>query len=376
MEPPLTKTYLNPQEKEKAERSGFLFRQLVRGRRELLFWTLQALFWGTICAIGLLMTLAFRSGMVGVGWTVLIRVTIGFTETSILRAFYQQSLFRQRNGLMKWPLAIGLCIMIGLIEVFIMKALAIGGITFPGSAETVSTRLLVVRLFSLSVWSCLYFTFHLLEDAHTMELRVTRAELAARESELRHLQAQMNPHFIFNALNTVLACKKDPAAVEEVTQSLAEYLQFLFKEARPLEPLSREVDALEKYLTAQAAHLGERLVCRIQCEKAAGAVMVPPMVVQPLLENAFHHRLQTSEFPLQIWVTARVEKGLLRITVSSTVETPAGAPLPAGNGLRALEQRLGLLLGPEAQVVQETDKGWNRVTIHVPLADNKRDKGV
>lgn len=375
MESSPTQTYLAPQETEKAERSGFLFRQLVRGRRELLFWTLQTFFWGTLCAVGLLMTLAFHSGVVGVGWTVLIRVTIGFMETSILRTLYQQSLFRQRDGLMKWPLAIGLCITIALIEVLIMKALAKGGITFPGGAEIVGTRLLVVRLFSLSVWSCLYFAFHLLENAHAMELRVTRAELAARESELRHLQAQMNPHFMFNALHTVLACKKNPEAVEEVTRSLAEYLQFILKETRPLEPLSREIDALEKYLTAQAAHLGERLVCRIQCEKAAGAVMVPPMLVQPLLENAFLHRLQTSEFPMQIWVTGRVEKGFLRITVSSTVETPAETALPVENGLRALQQRLELLLGPQVQVVRETEKGWNRVTVQVPLTDIRQGTG-
>jgi hypothetical protein len=374
MESSLNQTYLNPQEVEKSERSGFLFRQLVRGRRELLFWTLQAFFWGSICAVGMLMTLAFRSGVTGVGWTIAMRATVGFTETSILRGFYRHSLFRQRNGLIKWPIALGACVAVALMELLIMKGLASANITFPGGAETVGTRLLVVRLFILAIWSCLYFAAHLLENAHTMELRVTRAELAARESELRHLQAQMNPHFLFNALNTVLTCKNNPDAVEEVAQSLSEYMQFLLKETRPLEPLSREIDALEKYLTAQAAHLGESLVCRIQCEKAAGAVMVPPMVVQPLLENAFHHRLQASEFPLQIWVTARVEKGFLRITVSSTVEAPATAIIPVNNGLRALEQRLELLLGPQAQVLQEADKGWNRVTIHVPLDGVKMSK--
>ncbi|RYD26042.1 MAG: hypothetical protein EOP87_23380 [Verrucomicrobiaceae bacterium] len=234
--------------------------------------------------------------------------------------------------------------------------------------DAVGTRLLVVRFFILAIWSCLYFGFQLLENAHALELRLTKAELTARENELRRLQSQMNPHFLFSALNTVVASKDNPVAVEEVTQGLADYLRFLLKDTRPLEPLSREIDALEKYLTIQAPHFGEKLVCRIQCEKAARGVMVPPMMIQPLMEDAFQHRLQASQLPLQIWVTARVEKSLLLVTVSSTMDPSLTDRQPARKGLVALEYRLRLWLGSRVRVEQEADNGWNRVTLQIPTA--------
>lgn len=368
MESSAIQTYQCPQEADRSARPSFLFRQLGSGRRELLFWVLHTLFWVSVGLIGFLMTLAFRSSVPGVGWVIFMRMVCGFVGTAILRWIFRHSLFQQRKGLAKWPMAVGCCVAIGLVELLLLQALVGAGISFPGSAETVGARLLVVRLFIFAIWTCLYFAFHLLENAHAMELRATRAELAAREYELRHLQSRMNPHFIFNALNTVMSSKSNPVAVEEVTQSLADYLRFLLKETRPLEPLSREVDALERYLTLQAPHLWEKLICRIQCEKAARGVMVPPMMIQPLMEDAFRHRLQINQSPLQIWVTARVEKAFLLVTVSSTMEPSSNNSPPVRSGLQALEYRLRLLLGSNVRVEQKDDNGWHRVTLHVPVA--------
>ncbi len=361
-------TYLDPQERDRSSRPGFIFRQLSRGRREWLFWVLQALFWISIGAVGILMSRSFHASGQNVGWMIFIRMVSGFMQTNILRLFYRRSPFQQRTGLTKWPMALGCCAALALVELLILEALGVAGISLPGAAATDNMRLLVVRIFVLTIWSTLYFAFHLLENAHAMELRTARAELAAREHELRQLQAQMNPHFLFNALNTVLACRNDPEAVREVTQGFSDYLRFLLRDTRPLEPLSRELDALERYLSIQASHFGGKLVCRIQCEKAARAVMVPPMVVQPLLEHAFQRRSQINDQALQIWVTASIEKKSLNITVSHTGDPVSTAVISSsGNGLHALEQRLGLLLGPQARVEQNSEKGWNRATIRVPL---------
>ncbi|MES2925140.1 MAG: histidine kinase [Verrucomicrobiota bacterium] len=340
----------------------------VEGRREVVFWILHTSFWATLGIVGLFATLAFKSAMPDLGWAVFMRVASGFLLTAGLRVIYLQPWLRQRGGLAKCALMAACCIVVGLAEAILLQAVITAGIPFPGGAETFGLKMMVVRFFSLWMWSALYFTAHVLEDEHVLELRATRAELAARENELRHLQAQMNPHFVFNSLSAVLACKDDPEAVQDVTRSLAEYLRFLLQESRPLEPLSRELDALEKFLVAQTAHLSKNLVCRIQCESAARAVMVPPMIVQPLLENAFMHRPKAAEQSLQIWLTARVEQGFLRITLSNTGEAvPIAAGQGTADGIPSLRQRLRLLLGPEARVEEQTDNGWIRVTIHIPL---------
>ncbi len=356
-----------PEDVEKTSPTARFIGQQDRKRRELWFWIFQTLFWSSIGTVGLLATHAFQAAIPGAELVILLRMVIGFIETLILRWLFRHPLIRNRKGLMKWPLAFGCCAAVAVTEAVLMQATVAAGFWPTDGVESVGVRLLVVRFFILTIWTCLYFGFQLLENAHAMELRVTRAELAARENELRHLQSRMNPHFIFSALNTVMASKNNPAAVQEVTEALSDYLRFLLKEARPLEPLSREIDALERYLTIQGPHLWEKLVCRIQCEKAARDVMVPPMMIQPLLEDAFRHRLQINQSPLQIWVTARVEKSFLLVNVSSTKEPSSNGSQPERSGLQALDYRLRLLLGPEVRIEQQDDNGWHRVTVHVPL---------
>lgn len=368
MEPPAIQTYRDFAETERSARPGLLFRMLSEGRREVVFWTLQTLFWAALGFIGFYLTRAFQSTMPDAGWLVFIRVLSGFVLTAGLRFIYQQPSLCDRSGLTKWVLVAGCCLAVGLVEVLVLKGFSVAGISIPGNAESVGVRLLFVRLFSVAVWSAFYFAFHVLEDEHAMELRAARAELAARENELRLLQAQMSPHFLFNALNGVLACKNDPEAVEDVTRSLSEYLRFLLQETQPLVPLARELDALEKFLTVQTSRFKENLVCRIQWDPAARAVLVPPMMIQPLLENALQHRSRTHDLPLQIWLTACVGEGFLRVTLSNTGERvpPPGNQQP-DNGIHSLSQRLTLLLGPQARVEQQTENGWILVTIHIPL---------
>lgn len=354
-------------ETERSARPGFLVRLLAGGRRELLFWCLLSVFWAGIGLIGLLMTRAFRASIPDVELGIVVRVSSGFVLCAGLRGIFLQPWLRQQKRLAKWAMVAGCCLVFALFEMLMLWIVTEIGISIPGGVENFSLRLLVVRLFILGVWSTLYFAFHLIETEHALEMRAVRAELAARENELRHLQAQMNPHFLFNALNGVLACKNDPAAVEEVTRSLAEYLRFLLEETRPFEPLSRELDAIEKFLAVQTAHFSGNLACRIHWDSTVRPVMVPPMLIQPLLENAFHYRSEVPDQSLHMWLTAGLEQGFLRITLSNTgVRVPPQGDT-VGTGIHALRQRLKLLLGSGARVVQETDGGWVRVTIYIPV---------
>ena len=181
----------------------------------------------------------------------------------------------------------------------------------------------------------------------------------------------MNPHFLFNALNAVVASKHDPEAVESVTRDLAEYLRFTLGEARTFEPLARELQALEKYLAVQQARFGENLICRIACDRAAHAVLVPPMLIQPLLENALHYGGQTSRMPLKVVVTAKVIDGLLEVVVANTGRwVPPDATRSPSTGIHSLQRRLELLIGDEATVDTiidpDLDGGRVRVVIRMP----------
>lgn len=361
-------TYQDPSETKRSARSGHLFQMLSGKRREAIFWVLQTGFWAAIGLIGCVMILAFQGATPDAGWAVMARMAIGFTLASGLRWIYRRSVLRQSRGFEKCSLVVVACIAVTLLEFLIQEGMHGIGISIRGMDESAALKLLVVRFFTLGIWSILYQGFHLLEDEHALAMRATREELAAREHELRHLQAQMTPHFVLNALNTVIACKNNPEAVEEVTQNLADYFQFLLKETRPLEPLSREIDAFVKYLNAQKSHYGKNLVCRISCDPQARTVMVPPMLIQPILEDALWHRSRNDDEQIQIWLTARAERNFLRVTVSNSGnQDPSEVNPSEPPSLRSLRQRLHLLMGPQAVVDHQIEGGWVRVTIDIPL---------
>ena len=178
----------------------------------------------------------------------------------------------------------------------------------------------------------------------SLELRAAEAEAALRTSELTRLEEQIQPHFLFNALTAVLACRHDPEAVARVTIGLSEHLRSCLSRQRTLEPLSREIDALEHYITVQRVRFGRRLDCRITASAETRDVPVPPVIIEPLLDNALKHGAKTSADPLRIVVDCRVEEGSLVISVENSGSwIEPGTQERRGTGLANLRKRLDLL---------------------------------
>ncbi|MCX8494952.1 MAG: histidine kinase [Akkermansiaceae bacterium] len=366
----------NPQipqgERGKLVPASWFFRMLDEGRRTLFFWVLQLVFWCGIGVLVFLMNSFFRPSSESIRGLVLLRMGLGLLMTCGLREIYRRPAVRQAQGWGKALVILGLCLAFALLEKPITQVLVHLHLPLPGTEDFFQKGSpVVLRFITLLVWSGFYLVFHQLEGAHALELRALRAEVAARENQLRHLQAQINPHFLFNALNTVLASKDDPKAVEEVTQGLADYLRFSMRDTEPLEPLGREIDALETYLAVQRIRFREKLVFQIQCETAARAVRVPPMMIQPLLENAFNYGGKTSPLPLHVKLSATLEQNALIVTVANTGQwVMPGGEDSTGIGIRSLRQRLELLIGKTSSVTVNADDGWVSVTIRIPLNAN------
>lgn len=175
------------------------------------------------------MTSIVRPSAVSAAGLVLSRIVLGFLISGVLREIYRWHAARQAGTWNRAGIMIGSCLALALLENPINLLLARTYLPLPQTAELFhGGRLVVLWFIILTVWSGFYVAFQRLEGAHALELR---AELKARKNQLRHLQSQMNPHFLFNALNTVLASKKGPEAVGEITQNLADYLRFLLREA-------------------------------------------------------------------------------------------------------------------------------------------------
>ena len=344
-----------------------------------VFWTFQFLFWILMALLNMGMSLAVAPDR-SIAWlAITIRISSGFFVTAGAYRLLHLPQVQSLSRVLRWLLVAGTTVTMLLLTLVPFHLMGMGvGVVWMGQ------DLLGEVLPRVSVglfWCSAAFTLEVLEGAVATELQLEQAkteaarrearalqmEAAAYEHEVHRLQAQMNPHFLFNALNTIAACKENPNEVSRVTQDLADFLRSALRDNRSLEPLSRELSNLEKYLAVQQARFGERLTCRIACDRNARAVMVPPLIVQPLLENAIAYGMQTSDMPLRVDVTANVHEGQLSISVTNSGRWVSPDTLTnPGTGLATLRKRLGLLAGPEASVHIDPGEGFVRVLVQVP----------
>jgi Histidine kinase len=231
----------------------------------------------------------------------------------------------------------------------------------------------VMRALLYVAWSALYFTIRRELDSRDHELRLARAEAAARENELRVLRAQVNPHFLFNALHTIVAEAEDhPETVGEIAHAVADYLRYSLRHGAHHAPLGEELNAMGNYLNVERAHLGrDRLDWQIEATDEARMTPAPTALVQPLVENAIKYGLRTSPRPLRLRVDARVQDGELRVAVENSgnwLQRRPGetARDSTGLGLNNLRRRLALLCGENARLEVLTPEGAVRIEVRVP----------
>ncbi|MBD3368462.1 MAG: hypothetical protein GF405_09880 [Candidatus Eisenbacteria bacterium] len=206
-------------------------------------------------------------------------------------------------------------------------------------------------------------------------------ELAAR-SELKALKAQINPHFLFNALNSISALIPiDPPAAERTVERLAGIFRgSLLASEKETIPLKKELELVNAYLDIERARFGERLEVDEDVADEAYDVPIPPLVVQPVVENAVRHGISPLIEGGRVSISARVRAGELHVTVEDDGagwEGKAGDELfERGYGLRNVRDRLRNRYGERRWVsIGRSADGGTRVVIVVPLETATGDRG-
>ena len=205
--------------------------------------------------------------------------------------------------------------------------------------------------------------FRLLWKAHSPALA---------EARLQALQARIRPHFLFNSLNAVLALiRRDPQRAERALEDLADLFRTLMSDARQFVRLSEEIALLERYAELEQLRLGERLRITWELDAAPVDALLPPLVLQPLLENAVYHGVEPGTGPADVLV--RIERRGNRVLAS--IENPyvvnaQGQPevQRAGNrmALENIRERLQLFFDAEARIATQVAAGRYRVEIEIP----------
>jgi Histidine kinase len=344
----------------------------MRRQRDLLenlsFWQLQCAGWAfyTVFPVGAWMLGGLPSS--AWLWLAFTRGLSGFVVTSALRPLCRR-LFKARiHYAALFPLLVVAAVVLGILEFEVMRRLGtLIGLTSKGlNGSGTELGFLLLRSSVLLLWLVMYFSIKSLQQ-------FVESEREFQEAEGRLLRSQMNPHFLFNALTTIMAVRKDEQKVATITQSLADYLRFSLQQEQGEEhglithALGDELRALEDYLRVEKARFGDDLVWRIDADEEACRTAVPSALVQPLLENAIKYGQQTGPRPLTISITAQVVQDNLRVDVQNSgrwVESNSNRTRRIG--LSNLKRRLELLYGNKASLDTRHTPAMVKVCLSLP----------
>ncbi|MDQ6680871.1 MAG: histidine kinase, partial [Pseudomonadota bacterium] len=200
-----------------------------------------------------------------------------------------------------------------------------------------------------------------------LHLRSKATLPAETKARLAELQSRIRPHFLFNTLNTALALVRlDPARAEGVLEDLAELFRVAITDSGESVTLAEEIELARRYLAIEQIRFGERLTLTWDIEPGADAARMPPLLLQPLVENAVRHGVEPAPDGGAIRVRTRVKQGRAVITIANSV--PAGPSRPGhGIALQNVKERLRLMHDVAAHFDARRGPDAFHVQIVVPL---------
>jgi sensor histidine kinase YesM len=243
---------------------------------------------------------------------------------------------------------------------------------FPGLAE----RLLQVAPLLLGLGTALFLltsalTYLLMASfaSQLAERRALQFEVASREAELRALRAQIHPHFLFNSLNSINALiAAKPEEARRLCVRLADFLRrSLTLGAREGVPLAEELALAEQLLAIERVRFGERLAHEVVADDEARACSVPPLLLQPLVENAVTHGIAQQLEGGLLRIEAERRGAELRIAITNPRDPEAAHRAGTGIGLQNVRRRLAALHGNDAELRVVPGDASFRVELRLPV---------
>ena len=342
------------------------------------FWVLQSIGWSGYFILRSLSGIANSMGAMFVVHTLLLTAT-GYSLTLLMASLYRRLITMRAI----WTVAISLGTVVlasaafSFIETwsqatFVNSALRPAGLQFFGA--------IILDFSLLAAWSALYYGINyylLLEDE--IDQRVL-LESQASTAQLAMLRYQLNPHFLFNTLNSIstLVLLKQTERANAMLSRLSSFLRYtLANEPTAQVTLVQEVETLKLYLEIEKMRFEDRLRPHFKIDGETIGVRLPSLLLQPLIENAIKYAVTPAENGADIWITARREGRAVRIEVADSGPGEGGAPIDAqstGLGLANIQERLAQAYGPaHGYSTRANERGGFSVIIEIPLDTDQRD---
>ncbi|MFT3745892.1 MAG: histidine kinase [Pyrinomonadaceae bacterium] len=222
---------------------------------------------------------------------------------------------------------------------------------------------------TLTAWSALYLgAKHWISWQNESE-KALQSSAMAQTAQLEMLRYQLNPHFLFNALNSIRASvDEDSTRAKQMITQLSEFLRYsLVGGSNKTVPLRDELEAVQNYLAIEKIRFEDKLIVEFDIEPAAESFQVPNFLLNPLVENAVKHGLRTSKKPLEMRIVAGVINNVLFVDVTNSGMLTAENNDDSGIGLRNVRERLHTLFGEGARFELSEDDGF--VTARIEIAN-------
>ncbi len=308
------------------------------------FWGVQLVGWTAFCLFKLPPTIDYMGSTPYGVWTCGYHGVMGFIFSFVLRKIF---LVLKRGPL--FPFRLGLSIMaVGILDTAIFTGIDL--LVLGGMVGDKLNILFYTRPIIYLAWSAIYLAVSEFQKARQRELDLHEAKSASLRAEVQMLRAQMDPHFLFNAFNTILAgLGRDGASTECLVQSLADYFRYsLDCRGEAMVPVKNEFESLGAYLFVEKSRFRDSLRVEAHLADDARELLVPGIMLQPLVENALKHGFMTSASPLEIRLAVVVlPGGEMQIEVANSgswIDPVANrSASPGGNGLAILRSRLELI---------------------------------
>ena len=264
-------------------------------------------------------------------------------STVQLFRYYQP---RAGSGIYRFVLVIGIGVLTGMAGKWCLLQLFVSETSYLSFMEASMPLRYVFALMVLAFVTVLNWLWNSVAEKSKQTLRQSEVEQLHKEAELIKLRQQLQPHFLFNSLNSISALAgSNPAQARKMIQQLSDFLRgTLRKDEQQTVPLAEELNQLALYLDIEKLRFGERLQVEIDCANECKHKKIPPLLLQPIVENAIKFGLYGTLEAVQINILANMQQNYLHITVTNPCdESMRESSTGTGFGLRFIQRRLFLL---------------------------------
>lgn len=357
------------------ERVGLIEGLCARPRNGAAAWARTVSVDVGFCLLGAVaLTALFAPGegrlLVSLAFNFIAALSVGLSVINALRWGAPWIRVRARGPLM----ATGAYVFLIVTAVLVGAELAVQVVRLAGGPPPAASRSEAVRigLIVAAIAAAVSMGYRRLrEHVRRTELRAEKIQREALRAQLEVLQSRMNPHFVFNSLNTVAGLvADDPSKAESMIEGLAALFRYsLSQSQRTWVRLGDELEMVRHYLDVEGLRFGERMQTHMAVEPGSDDLLVPPLILQPLVENAVHHGVERRPGGTRVEIEiARPDRQLILRVANELAESDEVPSLGAGYAMKNVEERLRLLYGAEARLDSTREHGWYSVTVSLPAS--------